>query len=43
MAIVTLEDLSGVVEVVVFPELYATSGELLSGDEPILITGGLEI
>jgi DNA polymerase-3 subunit alpha len=43
MAIVTLEDLSGVVEVVVFPELYASSGDLLSGDEPILISGGLEV
>ena len=43
MAIVTLEDLSGVVEVVIFPELYATCGELLSGDEPLLVSGGLEV
>lgn len=43
MAIVTLEDLAGVVEVVVFPELYASCAELLSGDEPLLVTGGLEV
>ncbi len=43
MAIVTLEDLAGVVEVVIFPELYASCAELLSGDEPLLVTGGLEV
>ena len=43
MAIVTLEDLAGVVEVVIFPELYSTCTELLSGDEPLLVTGGLEV
>ena len=43
MAIVTLEDLAGVVEVVVFPELYSGSADLLSGDEPLLVTGGLEV
>lgn len=43
MAIVTLEDLAGVVEVVIFPELYSVCAELLSGDEPLLVTGGLEV
>ena len=43
MAIVMLEDLAGVVEVVIFPELYSTCTELLSGDEPLLVTGGLEV
>jgi DNA polymerase-3 subunit alpha len=43
MAIVTLEDLTGVVEVVVFPELYAAAGMLLAGDEPLLVTGSLEV
>jgi DNA polymerase-3 subunit alpha len=43
MAIVILEDLTGSVEVVVFPEAYASCAEILAGDEPILVTGSLEI
>ncbi|HEY5674468.1 MAG TPA: DNA polymerase III subunit alpha [Malonomonas sp.] len=43
MAFVNLEDLSGSVEIVVFPEVYAASMELLKGEEPLLITGELDV
>ncbi len=43
MAFVTLEDLAGSVEAVVFPEIYAASMELLKGEEPLLVSGTLEI
>ncbi len=43
MAFVTLEDLSGFVEVVVFPEVYLASAELLKSEEPLLITGTLDV
>jgi DNA polymerase-3 subunit alpha len=42
MAIVTLEDLSGTVEVIVFPELYKSAGSLLLTDEPLLVGGILD-
>ncbi len=43
MAFVTLEDLSGFVEMVVFPEVYQASMELLKGEEPLLVSGTLDI
>jgi DNA polymerase-3 subunit alpha len=43
MAFVTLEDLSGSVEMVVFPETYLAASELLKGEEPLLVTGTLDI
>ncbi len=43
MAFVTLEDLSGFVEMVVFPETYQAGMELLKGEEPILVSGTLDI
>jgi DNA polymerase-3 subunit alpha len=43
MAFVTLEDLSGFVEAVVFPEVYAASMELLKGEEPLLVAGTLDV
>jgi DNA polymerase-3 subunit alpha len=43
MAFVTLEDLSGFVEMVVFPEVYAASMELLKSEEPLLVAGTLDI
>lgn len=43
MAFVNLEDLSGTVEVVVLPDIYAVSMELLKGDEPVMVTGKLEV
>ncbi len=43
MAFVNLEDLSGSVELVVFPEVYAVSMELLRGEDPLLVTGELDV
>ncbi len=43
MAFVTLEDLSGFVEMVIFPEVYTAASELLKGEEPLLVTGTLDI
>jgi len=43
MAFVTLEDLSGSVEVIVFPEVYTLAMELLKGEEALLISGELDI
>ncbi len=42
MALVTLEDLQGMVEITVWPELYAAVQELLNGDEPVLVKGTVE-
>jgi DNA polymerase-3 subunit alpha len=42
MAFLTLEGLSGAVEVVVFPELYKNASEALAGDSPLLVIGRLE-
>ncbi|MDH3997963.1 MAG: DNA polymerase III subunit alpha, partial [Desulfuromonadales bacterium] len=39
MAFVTLEDLSGYVEMVVFPETYTMAAELLNSEEPLLVRG----
>jgi DNA polymerase-3 subunit alpha len=39
MAYVTLEDLQGTVEVITFPTVYRESSTLLTGDEPIFVTG----
>ena len=43
MAFVSLEDLSGSVEVIVFPEVYTASIELLRGEDPLLVSGELDI
>ena len=43
MAFVTLEDLSGFVEMVVFPETYQASMELLKSEEPLLVSGTLDV
>ncbi len=42
MAFVTLEDLNGVVEVIVFTELYKSSALLLKGEDPIFIKGKVD-
>ena len=42
MAIVTLEDLSGSVEVILWPEIYATTENILSDDDPILVKGSVD-
>jgi DNA polymerase-3 subunit alpha len=43
MAYVTLEDMNGSVDVIVFPQLYDTSGELLGENNVILVTGRTDI
>ncbi|MDY0185033.1 MAG: DNA polymerase III subunit alpha [Desulfuromonadaceae bacterium] len=42
MAFVTLEDLAGSVEVVVFPEAFQAAAEYLEGDEPLMVYGTLD-
>lgn len=42
MAILNLEDLSGPVEVVVFPDLYKTAQHLLLTDTPLIVAGQLD-
>ncbi|MBL7684842.1 MAG: DNA polymerase III subunit alpha, partial [Deltaproteobacteria bacterium] len=43
MAFVTLEDLHGTLEVVVFSDVYSDSQPLLAADEPILIKGQVDM
>jgi DNA polymerase-3 subunit alpha len=43
MAFVTLEDLSGFVEMVVFPDVYREAAEVLHADQPLLISGTVEV
>lgn len=43
MAFATLEDLSGLVEMVLFPEVYQACVDLIKGEEPILVSGTLDI
>ena len=42
MAFVTLEDLSGMVEVIVFSDLYKNSSLLLKGESPVFIKGRVD-
>ncbi len=42
MANLTVEDLQGTVEIIVFPEQYKASEELIAGDAPLLITGTVD-
>jgi DNA polymerase-3 subunit alpha len=42
MAVVTLEDLEGVCEVIVFPELMARSREILDEDAAVLVSGRVD-
>lgn len=42
MAYVRVEDLSGSVETIVFPDLYASSGTLLGSDQPLLVDGTVD-
>jgi len=39
MCFITLEDIKGVIEVVVFSDLYKTCSDLLKSDQPILVKG----
>ena len=42
MGFVTIEDLTGTVEVTIFSDVYATVVNILKSDDPLLITGKLE-
>ncbi|MDH5299073.1 MAG: DNA polymerase III subunit alpha, partial [Desulfobulbaceae bacterium] len=42
MGFVTLEDTTGAVEVLVFPDAYAQCSHLLTGSDPIVVQGKLE-
>ena len=42
MAILNLEDLTGTVETIVFPDLYASATHLLLTDTPLIISGQLD-
>ena len=42
MAIVTLEDLHGSVDVILWPELYSSSESLLHNEEPLLVKGDVD-
>jgi len=42
MAFVSLETVTGVVEVVVFPNTYAQCSSLLSSEEPLIVLGNLQ-
>jgi DNA polymerase-3 subunit alpha len=42
MAYVTIEDLKGSIQVVVFPEIYRKAYDLLHGEEPVLIKGAVD-
>jgi DNA polymerase-3 subunit alpha len=42
MAYVALEDTKGIVDVIVFPELYGQTRNLIKGDSPLLVTGSVE-
>lgn len=43
MAFGRIEDLTGSVELVIFPDTYAKFGALLKEDKPLLVGGGLEV
>jgi len=43
MGIVTLEDLTGSIDVVVFSEIYRDTSFMLEGDHPILVKGDLSV
>jgi len=42
MALINLEDKSGFVEVVAFPDVFAQFAQVLNDDKPVLITGEVE-
>ncbi len=43
MAFGKVEDLTGAVELVIFPDAFAKNGEMLKDERPMLIGGGLEV
>ena len=43
MLFLTLEDLSGMLEVVFFPTAYRQAREMVSSSQPFLVTGTMEM
>jgi DNA polymerase-3 subunit alpha len=43
MGFVTLEDLKGMAEVIVFPELYQKANQLIKGEDPIFVMGNVDV
>ncbi|HHL40202.1 MAG TPA: DNA polymerase III subunit alpha [Deltaproteobacteria bacterium] len=43
MAFVTIDDMAGSCEVVVFSDVYARAREVLEGGEPVVVTGKVEV
>lgn len=43
MMFLTLEDLEGMIDVVIFPDLYRRVRAVMSGGAPLLITGTVEL
>jgi DNA polymerase-3 subunit alpha len=43
MMFLTLEDLSGMLDVVLFPDAYRQARSFIHGSEPILVTGVVEM
>ncbi len=43
MAFLNLEDLSGKIECLIFPRVYAECHQLLTGDEPVLMSGHVNL
>jgi DNA polymerase-3 subunit alpha len=42
MAYARLEDLTGTIEAIIFPELFKSAGALLESDQPVIVTGTLD-
>jgi DNA polymerase-3 subunit alpha len=42
MAYITLEDTKGIVEAIVFPDLYSKNLLIIKGDRPLFINGSVE-
>ncbi len=43
MLFLTLEDLTGILDVIAFPNVYRTAKDLLNSASPILVTGIMEM
>ncbi len=42
MAYISLEDTKGIVDVIVFPDLYSQSAALIKSEKPVIVTGSVE-
>jgi DNA polymerase III alpha subunit len=43
MLFLTLEDLSGMLDVILFPQVYRQAREIISSGRPFLVTGMVEL